>query len=72
MHPKGAGPVKQVAVHGRAAKRESLASGACALTVRVSDTSRVDTIVNMADPSKSCAAAKQVAETVEPHLPGKG
>lgn len=67
---QGGKAVKPIKINGRAAKEQPNVSGGCAVTVRVTNTSRVDVQVQGLAPSKSCAAARQVAEVVETHLPG--
>jgi hypothetical protein len=65
----GDGKLSTIKINGREAKQQRGEDGGCDVTVRVTDDSRVDILVDLRDESKSCAGAKQVARLVEPHLP---
>jgi hypothetical protein len=71
---KGSGglAVTPIKVNGRPGKQEANTDGGCAVGIKVTNSSRVDVYADgLGGKKKSCAAARQVAETIEPHLPGK-
>ncbi|MBW4716385.1 DUF3558 domain-containing protein [Saccharothrix obliqua] len=69
VQPNG-GEIKETSVNGRAARELLDEMRSCGIFLGVTDSSRVDVVVNAVGTDHDpCALAKQVAELVEPRLP---
>ncbi|QTR01705.1 DUF3558 domain-containing protein, partial [Saccharothrix algeriensis] len=69
VQPNG-GVVKDITVGGRPAKELLGATGSCGIYLGVSDSSRVDVVLNASSSGGDpCPPARRIAELVEPRLP---
>ncbi|WP_367135643.1 DUF3558 domain-containing protein [Saccharothrix sp. HUAS TT1] len=63
-------PVDEITIGRHRAKQAVGATGSCGIFIGVTDSSRVDVVLNSGSPDEDpCPAALRVAELVEPRLP---